>query len=184
MPNLGEEMCGEYLNHIKECEFISYNIINPDIQGEIDVVGINLETREIYICEVAIHTSGLQYVTNKRPDDFNRFAAKFDKDVAYAKKYFSDYHIKPMLWSPIVRISGPAAKYNTYKELQRLVSYIQKKYNLTLELVINENFLRVIDELKNYAKSESSEFKSSVMRMFQIEGTLDKHLKNLTKRKV
>lgn len=79
MQNIGEEICGEYLNHILNCEFITYNVTNPDIQGEIDVIGINLQDKKIYVCEVATHTMGLQYVSNKRPDDYNRFMAKFEK---------------------------------------------------------------------------------------------------------
>jgi aldehyde:ferredoxin oxidoreductase len=29
--------------------------LTPDVQGEIDVVGIDFETKSIYVCEVAIH---------------------------------------------------------------------------------------------------------------------------------
>ena len=119
MQNLGEEICGEYLKYINKCEFVTYNVTNPDIQGEIDVIGINLESKIIYVCEVAIHTSGLQYVKNNRPDDYNRFINKFNKDISYAKEYFPDYKIKPMLWSPIVKISGKNAQYNTLVELKK-----------------------------------------------------------------
>jgi hypothetical protein len=137
MPNLGEEICGEYLQHIMTCEFLAYNVINPDAQGEIDVIGIKLEKKIVYVCEVAVHTGGLQYVTEKRPDDYNRFKAKLDKDIQYAQKYFDAYTIIPMIWSPIVRISGNAAKYNTLTELERVRSYIKDTYNLDLQLIIN-----------------------------------------------
>jgi len=182
MPNLGEEICGEYLKYILNCEFVTYNVTNPDIQGEIDVIGINLEQKMIYVCEVAVHTSGLQYVSNSRPDDYNRFAAKFDKDIAYAQKYFNNYTIKPMIWSPIVRVSGENAKYNTLAELNRVVDYVNEKYNLELKLIINEKFFEAINALKEYTDKETSEFKSNVMRMFQIERSLDKHLQRLKKR--
>ena len=66
MQNIGEEICGEYLNHILKCDFVSYNILTPGVQGEIDVVGIDLTNKIIYVCEVATHTQGLLYVTNKR----------------------------------------------------------------------------------------------------------------------
>jgi len=110
MQNIGEEICGEYLKYIKECEFITYDVTNPDIQGEIDVIGINLQNKILYVCEVAVHTYGLQYVKDKRPDDYNRFMAKIEKDITYAKKYFPEFNIKPMIWSPIVKISGENAK--------------------------------------------------------------------------
>ena len=183
MPNLGEEMCGEYLQHIKSCEFITYNVNNPDIQGEIDVIGINLQLKIIYVCEVAIHTLGLQYVTDNRPDNYNRFVAKFSKDIEYAIKYFSDYTIVPMLWSPIVKISGDKAKNNTYNELLKVKEYFKNKNNLNLELIINEDFLLCINELKEYASKQTAEFKSGVMRIFQIENSLEKHIKRLNKNK-
>jgi len=181
MPNLGEELCGEYLRYIKGCEFVSYNVTNPDVQGEIDVVGIDLNAMSIYICEVAIHTTGLQYVTNRRPDDFNRFARKFDKSIPYARKYFSQYTIRPMIWSPVVRINRESAKYNTMSELNRFKKHIGSTYDLDLELVINGDFHQAIQELKAFADRESSEFKSSVMRMFQIEGSLEKHLRRISR---
>lgn len=53
--NIGEEIVAAYLQYVKHCEFIQQNLFTPDVQGEIDVVGINLEPKEIYVCEVAIH---------------------------------------------------------------------------------------------------------------------------------
>jgi Holliday junction resolvase-like predicted endonuclease len=55
MFNLGEELVASYLEYIKGCDFIQKNLYTPDVQGEIDVVGINLKSKEIYVCEVAIH---------------------------------------------------------------------------------------------------------------------------------
>ena len=182
MQNIGEEICGEYLQNIVNCDFVTYNITNPDIQGEIDVIGIKLLQKEIYVCEVAVHTGGLQYVTNKRPDDYARFLSKFKKDIAYAKKYFKDYTIKPMLWSPIVKISNPKAKYNTYAELQKLKEKIKTEYGLDLMLIINESYSNALSELKVYANNQTAMLTSPVMRVFQIEQTLEKHLKNLKKR--
>ena len=183
MPNLGEEICGEYLKYILKCEFITYNVKIPNVHGEIDVIGINLERKLIYVCEVAVHTSGLGYSTNNQPDDYARFVAKFKKDIGYAKKYFPDYLVQPMIWSPIVKISGQKAKYNIAAELERVVQHIQNEYQLSLELVINESFALAIGQLKDYTETETSEFKSSVMRMFQIQRSLEKHLKQLQKKR-
>ena len=177
MANLGEEICGEYLKYIKGCDFVTYNVTNPDIQGEIDVVAIKLEKKEIYVCEIAIHTTGLQYTKNNRPDNYKRFVAKFEKDIAYAKKYFPEYRIIPMIWSPIVKESGKTAKYNSLEDLNNVQVYIKNTYELNLELIINREFANAIEELKVYTGNVTSEFKSNVMRMFQIERSLEKHLK-------
>ena len=181
MQNIGEEICGEYLNHVKLCDFVTYNVTTPDTQGEIDVIGIALNKKAIYVCEVAVHTQGLQYVTNKRPDDYNRFMAKFDKDIQYARKYFPDYEICPMLWSPVVKVSSAKAKYNTLMELERLVSDIKDRFGLELVLVINHKFKQALEELKKCAANEKAELKSNVMRMLQIEMSLEKHLVRLGK---
>lgn len=183
MPNLGEEICGEYLQHFKNCEFISYNVATHESQGEIDVIGIDIENQYIYICEVAIHTAGLQYVTNNRPDDYNRFVSKFEKDIEYVKNHFSNYSIKLMLWSSIVKIGGKRAKYNTLFELNRVVKYFKDKYQYDLELVINHDFKKAIQDLKEYTDTQTSEFKSNVMRMFQIERSLDRHIAKLDSKK-
>jgi Holliday junction resolvase-like predicted endonuclease len=82
MQNTGEEIVGAYLQHIRGCEFVQYNLHTPDVQGEVDVIGINIRDRIIYVCEVAIHLiTGLQYVKGGRPGNVNRFLKKFEKDI-------------------------------------------------------------------------------------------------------
>lgn len=59
MINVGEQLVASYLQYIRGCEFIQTNVYTVDTQGEIDVVGINLKERKVYVAEVAIHlTSG------------------------------------------------------------------------------------------------------------------------------
>jgi len=96
--NIGEEIVSAYLEYIKHCEFTQKNLNTPDVQGEIDVVGIDLEGKTIYLCEVAIHlTIGLQYVKNNKPNNIEKLVEKFSKDIEYAKKYFQDYKIHVMV---------------------------------------------------------------------------------------
>tara|TARA_B110000240_G_C13279013_1_gene359232 strand:- start:68 stop:625 length:558 start_codon:yes stop_codon:yes gene_type:complete len=182
MNNTGEEVCGEYLKHILKCDFVTYNTTNPDIQGEIDVIGIKLLEKEIYVCEVATHIQGLQYTNNNRPDNYNRFYKKFEKNINYVNKHFQDYNVNHMLWSPIVRVS-PNAKYNAYEELKRLQRDLQKKYKLELKLIINQEYDSILKSLKEYASKQTAAFISPVMRIFQIESYLKKHVRNLEKRK-
>lgn len=181
MQNIGEEICGEYLNHILGCDFISYNVLTPGVQGEIDVIGIDLKHKIVYVCEVAIHTMGLLYVTNKKADDFNRFYSKFTKSIQYARTNFDTFQIVPMLWSPVVKNSGPKAKYNTLSELNRLREVILAQYDLQLQLFINESYFDALEKLKLFAASKTSEFSSPVMRLFQIEKSLENHLHKMTK---
>ena len=104
MQTPGEELVGEYLRHIRGCEFVQYNLQTSEVQGEIDVIGINMANRTLYVCEVAVHLiTGLQYVKNKRPDNIDRFISKFTKDIQYARSALPDYQHVFMLWSPIVK---------------------------------------------------------------------------------
>ena len=177
MQNVGEEIVGEYLRLCRDCDFVSYNVSTPDIQGEIDVVGINTKTRQLFVCEVAIHLeTGLQYVKGASPDNVNRLVSKFSKDIEYAKKYFPDYELTAMLWSPIVKDSRDTAKNNQTKDLQAIQKAIQSKYRVTVENVVNELFYQYMTELRTLAGTTSEECKSRVMRVFQIEDKLIKHL--------
>jgi len=67
-------------------------------------------------------------------------------------------------------------------ELQRVVEDIKLKFNLSVELIINKRFNDCLQELKEYTDKETAEFKSNVMRLFQIERSLEKHLRKLSKK--
>ena len=73
MINVGEQIVSSYLKYVRGCEFIQTNLYTVETQGEIDVVGIDLDKRKLYVCEVAIHLStGLQYTKDKRPNNVNK----------------------------------------------------------------------------------------------------------------
>lgn len=178
--NIGEEICGEWLRHVKQCEFVQYNLRTPDVQGEIDVIGISLATHTVYACEVAIHlTTGLQYVKDKRPDNVPRLTAKFRKDVKYIRKAFPEYTHVFMLWSPVVRNQRTGSKYNQGGDVDRVVQAIQREYDVTVQPVINENFQEKLNDLRRMATEETKELDSSVTRLMQVEEHLRRHLKRL-----
>jgi hypothetical protein len=178
--NIGEEICGEWLRHVKSCEFIQYNLKTPDVQGEIDVIGINLDKKIVYACEVAIHlVTGMQYVKDKRPDNVPRLTAKFRKDIAYVRKAFHGYEHVFMLWSPVVKNQRSGAKYNQVKDVERIVATIQSELGVTIQSVINETFQEKLDALRKAAAHETQELDSSVVRFLQVEEHLKKHLKRL-----
>ncbi len=180
--NLGEEIVAAYLQYIKGCEFIQLNLYTPDVQGEIDVVGIDLHTKSIYVCEVAIHLiTGLQYVNNGQPNNVNKLTDKFSRDIEYTNKYFSDYSKHFMLWSPIIKGSGDKAKFNQAADIERITENIQTKYGVVLECIINEKFANCLSELRAYACNETKELKSPVLRFMQVEEYLKKHLERISK---
>lgn len=180
MQNIGEEITGDYLKIVKGCEFIEYNLYIPDVQGEIDVVGIDVKNKRLYVCEVAIHLiTGLQYVRNKQPDNVNRFVKKFTKNIDYAERYFGDHEKHFMLWSPIVKNPGPAAKNNQLNDVIQVREILERKFGCSLELVINEEYRKCLNQIRDFARSETKELKSPVLRLMQIEEKLNAHLEKL-----
>ena len=176
--NIGEEICGEWLRHLGGCEFVQYNLRTPDVQGEIDVIGINLKKHKVYACEVAVHLiTGLKYVKDGQPDNVARLKAKFAKDIHYIKKAFPGYNHIFMFWSPVVKNQRHGAKHNQVKDVQRIIADIRRSHRVTIEAVINDTFLDALQALRDAAARETKELDSTVLRFLQIEEHLKKHLK-------
>lgn len=170
MENPGETLVGDYLRHIQGCDFVDFNVYTKATQGEIDVIGIKNKEKEVFICEVVTHlTTGLQYVKNARPDSARRLLAKFKKDIAYGRSVFSGYNAHYMLWSPYVKDSSGKDEYNQFHHLGLLRAGIKNELNEDIEFIINEKYLAAIDQLRAYAREETKELKSPMMRFLQIE---------------
>jgi len=180
--NVGEELAAAYLEHIKGCEFVQKNLYTPDVQGEIDVVGIDLNTKTVYICEVVVHlVTGMMYVNlrNSQTNNVSKLMDKFSKDIEYANKYFSDYRKVFMLWSPIVKAAVRTTNKNPSQidDVNEVKKQLYEKYGVELQLVINEQFYQCLHEMREYARSETKEIKNPIMRMLQVEEYLKKYLK-------
>ena len=182
--NIGEELVAAYLQHIKGCEFTQQNLYTPDVQGEIDVVGINLASKSIYVCEVAIHlVTGLLYTKGSQPNNVIKLTDKFSRDIEYAQKYFPDYQQHFMLWSPVVKSSKVDAVLNQQRDIDTISASIQTKYGVSIEMVVNEDFQLRIDELRLFVRSKTEELKNPVLRLLQIEEALKKHITRRAKGK-
>ena len=178
--NVGEEICGGWLRHVKGCEFVQYNLETTQVQGEIDVIGINLAEHRVYACEVALHlVTGLQYNKNGQPDNVPRLTAKFRKDLNYVRSAFPDYKHVLMFWSPVVRNQREGAKHNQLRDVGDIVAAIEQEFEITIDAVVNERFPIALDELRASAGIETKELDSSVIRYLQVEEHLKKHLRRL-----
>lgn len=175
--NVGEEIAGAYLKNIKKCNFIDYNIRTTDTQGEIDVIGVDVKYKKVYICEVAIHlTTGLQYTKNGRPNNTKKLIEKFDKGIKYGSNQFKGYKKIYMLWSPVVKNQRKSASYNQLDSILSVEKYLNKKHRIKLELIINDEFQKCLDKLKEYSSKQSKELNTPILRLMQIEEKLKKHL--------
>lgn len=170
MENPGERFVGDYLRHIRQCDFIDFNVYTKATQGEIDVIGINHVDKKVYICEVVTHlTTGMQYVKNARPDTSDRLIGKFRKDVEYGRNAFPSYDVHYMLWSPVVRKSFGKEEYDQFRHVQRMLDKVKEETGEIIECVFNRDYLNALEELRKHAGGETKELKSPVMRLLQIE---------------
>jgi hypothetical protein len=177
MPNVGEEIAGVYLQVIEGCGFIQYNAYTPEVQGEIDVVGLDFQNRRVYLCEVAVHlVTGLMYVKNNQPDNVDKLITKFNKDIDYAETQFPDFERTYMLWSPIVKNQKLGAKHNQLTDVKAIRSTLLETRGVEVQLVVNEEFKRRLDALRAYVAKQTVELKSPVLRLLQIEAHLNRHL--------
>lgn len=177
MINVGEQLVASYLRHIRKCDFIQTNLYTVDAQGEIDVVGINLKEKRVYVCEVAIHlTTGLQYVKEKRPNNVQKLTDKFSRDIEYTQKYLSEYEAHYMLWSPIVKNSQGQPLYNQVGHLAEITAQLKAKYKVNLECIVNDKFLASLAELREFARGQTAELHCPLLRLLQIEEYLERHV--------
>ena len=184
MANIGEELVGAYLRMCLNCDFVDYNVYTRDEQGEIDVIGINFLKKTIYLCEVATHPfTGLQYNKNGKPANIERLIKKFDKDIRYGKKYYKGFKQHYMFWSPVVKVpKGSGTIHSQMRDVENIRQYIKKRHSVDLQLIINETYLNALNELRARANIETKESKFSVVRLFQIEGRVNKYVQVLKKR--
>lgn len=181
MLNVGEQLVASYLRYIRKCDFIQTNLYTVDAHGEIDVVGINLKEKRVYVCEVAVHlTTGLQYVKEKRPNNIQKLTEKFSRDIEYTQKYLSEYEAHYMLWSPIVKDSQGLPLYNQLLHLANVTAALKAKYDVDLECIVNEKFLACLKELRIYAGGQTAELQCPLLRLLQVEVYLEKHVARMT----
>jgi hypothetical protein len=152
---IGEYIVGAYLRIILGCEFISYNVrrLEGSTRGlnEIDVIGLDLDNNTAYLCEVTTHIRGLLYKDNQTT--IERIKKKYKNLKDYAKEYLPHFEIHYMFWSPIV------------SEGYLTDNLINIK---GLELIINSDYTKCVNELRERAKIMSNDSCNPFFRTLQI----------------
>ena len=153
---MGEYLVGAYLKFIERCDFVDYNVRDPDggIVGlkELDVVGINLKTSTAYLCEVATHVRGVLYQNND--ESVRRVRAKYEYQQEYAERHLGGFeHHRYMFWSPVV------PRGILTKRLPEIAG---------LELVINGDHKKKVKALLEMTAHEKQGTQNPVFRVFQI----------------
>lgn len=157
LTDIGEFIVGAYLQLIEECLFINYNV-RPSGGGlkgleELNVVGLNFNTNTAYLCEVTTHITG-GFHGRSNSEAVEGIKKKHQRQKEYSEKYLDDFknHVF-MLWAPVV-----PRGYLT-ENLGKIES---------LELIINGEYKKRIEQLRELAKKETHDTKNPFFRMLQI----------------
>ncbi|MGA2065489.1 MAG: hypothetical protein ABSG86_10985 [Thermoguttaceae bacterium] len=152
---VGEYVVGAYLQHIKKCDFVTYNARSPGgtLAGlpEMDVVAIKLNEKEAYMCEATTHIRGLLYKNNEAT--IRKIKKKFEAQKKYARSQLKGFAVTYMFWSPVV----PVGYLTTHLHEIR-----------GLELVINGEYKKRVEELRAVAKRETCDLCNPFLRAMQI----------------
>jgi len=154
--SIGEYIVGAYLKLIKGCGVVDYNVKPPggglEGLGELDVIGLDFETKTAYICEVVTHLGGINY--GSYDETIKRIHKKHQRQKQYARKHLSQFPNRFfMLWSPRI----PVGKLSD--RLEKIVG---------LELIINETYTEKVDELREKARKSTADINNPFFRTLQI----------------
>lgn len=147
---LGESLVAAYLRHVRGCGVILGNVYLSGVQGELDVVGLKEGApQHAWFCEVTTHIRGMNNPT-RRPAA-RRVKEKLARSRTFAAETFpnAEHHFE--VWSPRVR-PGILA------ELE----------GLDVELVVNAEYTRRIQELVDVARGNPSTTGEPAFRFLQI----------------
>ncbi len=160
VADIAESLVGSYLRYVVGCEVVVYNTHTPDVQGEIDVIGLKHgDPRTVWLCEVITHIRGILYGPTYEATT-TKIREKIGRARDFAKATFpGDVH-RYEIWSPIVP-KGAIAKFD------ELASALTSE-ELDVEFVVNQRYTERIQELVTHAKSSSKATSEPAYRLLQI----------------
>ena len=156
LTDIGEYIVGAYLQQIACCDVVDYNVRPPggglEGLGELDVIGLDFKFSTAYLCEVTTHIRGLLYKNNKT--SVERIRKKYLRQQDYAQRFLTDFHTHTfMFWSPVVPVGY-------------LTTHLAQIDGL--ELIINGEYTRRIEALRQLAKTTTHDARNPFFRMLQI----------------
>ena len=85
-----------------------------------------------------------------------------------------------MLWSPIVKDTKGKPENNQIRHLEEIKANISERYEIDIDCIVNQKLQECLLELRNYAKEETKALQCPVLRLMQIEESLNVHVTKLT----
>ncbi len=156
LTDVGEYIVGAYLKLKLHCDFVDYNVRPPGggLKGleELDVIALDFKNNIAYLCEVTTHIRGTLYKDNKTTVE--RITKKHKRQKEYASKYLANFgEVRYMFWAPVVPVGY-------------ITDHLAEIDNL--ELVINGEYKRRIEELQELARRTTHSTQNPFFRILQI----------------
>ncbi len=154
---MGEYLVGAYLKIIEGCDIVVYNLRPPGGGlkglGELDVLGLRFRDETAYLCEVTTHIGGLLIRSNKHTVE--KIRDKYRRQRKFAASQLKDFPNRHFqFWSPVVPVG--------------YLTTNLPKIGRDLDVVINADYTRRIDELRIEAKKRKNNEENPAFRMLQI----------------
>jgi hypothetical protein len=172
VADVGEYTVGAYLELIKGCEIVMYNVKPPEEglngQSELDVLGLDLENSIAYLCEVATHLDGLNYGKGGIKGTLQKIKDKHERQKYYASTYLKQFETHFMFWSPVVH-KGKLTR--GFLEDGTQVNGLEDIPSL--EMFINEDYTREIQKLWDKAIESNKTTGNQFYRTLQLLRSLN-----------
>jgi hypothetical protein len=159
MMEIGESLVAAYMRHVRGCDLILTNVHLSDIQGELDVIGLERsEPQRLWLCEVTTHIRGMNNPTKRTAAQ--RAIAKIDRAVGFASDVFPNAEPHFEIWSPIVRPG-------LITELDSVVAQFEAR-GIALAIVANKGYTQRLQALVECARKSTADTGNDAFRMLQI----------------
>lgn len=156
---IGESLVGAYLRYGEECDFVVYGTRTEE-QGEIDVIGFQVEHRRVLICEVATHLDGLLYGSRGTAGTLERVRKKVERGVAFGDRMFAGQERRFEWWSPK---AGPSL----VAGFEALAAELSGS-DTSVDFVVNEEYAKRVGVLFEKARRGTKATPEPFFRTLQI----------------
>lgn len=158
--DIGESIVGSYLRYLIGCEVVVYNTQTPNVQGELDVIGIKTAApRNVWLCEVITHMQGVLY-GGGYADTVKKIRQKVERARDFAVATFPGDSHRYEVWSPIVP-SGAVTMFNALADEF-------SSAELDVAFVVNAEYTERVQALIEHARGNPKATNEPAYRMLQI----------------
>ena len=156
---MGESLVGAYLRYGEKCDFVVYGT-QTEGQGEIDVIGFQVERQRVWLCEVATHLDGLSYGSGGMAGTIAKVRQKVERAVAFGDRMFPGQEKRFEWWSPK---AGPSLSAHFDPISEELGSE-----ETEIHFIVNAEYADRVAVLLEHAKNGTKATPESFFRSLQI----------------